>query len=320
MSTFADLYGDLLNIGGQDSTGDALTIAKNSLNRAYRRVLALSGQASSHREFSLTIASSTSQYGLGPYVKRVLNIDDPNNNRRVEQITKGDYDTLYPGTTSTGDPRDYYILGVFGVNAQPSSASTLSFTSSSATDNGKIRVNGFVSGVYTSEQITLNGTTAVVTSNSYTSVERVTKLQEDSTIHAGNVTATSNSGGVTVVVIPFHIDSPSHLWVEFYPIPDSAITYTVRAEMNKPNMVNDDDWPDIDEDFHDTILYLAAGEALAVFGQEGLGQRLEQRGEEQIDALLGTRVSRNLVRQFVDVTTSSPTSPPRPLISGIDVN
>ena len=50
MSTFADLYGDLLNIGGQDSTGEALPIAMNSLNRASRRVLALSGHPSSPQD------------------------------------------------------------------------------------------------------------------------------------------------------------------------------------------------------------------------------------------------------------------------------
>ena len=119
MSTFADLYGDLLNLGGQDSTGDALSISKRGVNRAYRRILSLSGQVSSQREFTLTSVSGTSQYGLGPYVKRILNIDDPTNNRQVEQITKGDYDALYPGTTTSGDPRSYYILGSFGVNAQP---------------------------------------------------------------------------------------------------------------------------------------------------------------------------------------------------------
>ena len=319
MSTFADLYGDLLNLGGQDSTGDALSISKRGVNRAYRRILSLSGQVSSQREFTLTSVSGTSQYGLGPYVKRILNIDDPTNNRQVEQITKGDYAALYPGTTTSGDPRNYYILGSFGVNAQPSSASALSFASDATSDNGSIRINGFVSGVYTTEEVTLNGTSAVASSNSYTTVERITKIQEDTTNHAGTVTVTSNSAAVTVVKIPFHMDSPTHLWVEFYPKPDAAITYTVRAEMNKPNLINDGDWPDIDEDFHDAILYLAAGEVLPVFGQEVLGARLMQKGEDQIDALLGTRVSRNLVRQFVNVTTSASITPTRPLISGVDI-
>jgi hypothetical protein len=319
MSTFADLYGDLLNLGGQDSTGDALSISKRGINRAYRRILSLSGQVSSQREFALASVSGISQYGLGPYVKRILNIDDPSNTRQVGQITKADYDGLYPGTTTSGDPRNYYILGSFGVNAQPSSASALAFVSDASSDTGKIRINGFVSGVYTTEQITLNGTVAVASTKSYTTVERITKLQETTTVHTGTVTVTSNSGGVTVVKLPFHMDSPTHLWVEFYPKPDSVITYTVRAEMNKPSLVNDGDWPDIDEDFHDAILYLAAGEVLPVFGQEGLGARLTEKGEDQIDALLGTRVSRNLVRQFVDVTTSSSITPTRPLISGVDI-
>ena len=319
MSTFGDLYGDLLNLGGQDATGDALTMTKNAVNRAYRRVLSLSGQVSSQREFSLTSAASTSQYGLGPYIKRILNIDDPNNNRQVDQITKADFDALYPGNTTTGDPREYYILGTYGVNAQPSSASTLSFTSNAATDTGLIRISGFVSGVYTSEQITLNGTSAVVTSASFTTVERVVKLQQSTTVHIGTVTATSNSGAVTVVVIPYHLDSPSHLWLEFYPICDGVITYTIRAEMNKPPLVEADDWPDIDEDFHDAILGLAAGEVLPPFGSEQTGHRMLEQGEDQLKALLGTRVSRNLVRQFVDVTTNSNVYPRRPLVKGIDI-
>lgn len=425
MSTFVDLYTDLLNIGGQDATGDALAMAKGSLNRAYRRVLALSGQASSTREFNVTtvagvaatVTSSNtenftitgssndafsvavnggptvaitltagtrtaaqiarninddgpgglsasvssgavvltsdlptsegsiqivavsndaytilgftaatttgtggSKYGLGPYVKRVLNIDDRDNNRQVFPITKADYDGQYPGSTTTGDPRKYYILGVFGVNAQPTSASALSFTSDASTDTGTIRVTGFVSGVYTHESITLNGTSAVVTTNSYATVERITKLQSDTTVHIGTVTATSNSASVTVVVIPFHMDSPSHLWLEFYPISSQARYYTVRAEMNKPNLINDADWPDIDEDFHNAILYLAAGEVLPAFGNEGLAARMFEDGKDEIEALLGKRVSRNIIRQFIDVTTSAGTGPQRPLIAGIDIN
>tara|TARA_Y100001951_G_scaffold88955_1_gene80926 strand:- start:2231 stop:3193 length:963 start_codon:yes stop_codon:yes gene_type:complete len=320
MSTFVDLYTDLLNLGGQDATGEALQMAKTAVNRAYRRVLGLSGQVSSQREFSLSVASGTSQYGCGPYVKRILNIDDGTNDRQVTQITKGDYDGLYPGTSATGDPRYYYILGSFGVNAQPSSASTLSFTSNDNDDNGTVRVSGFVSGVYTHESITLNGTSAVATSNSYTTVERVTKLQADTTTHDGTVTATSNSGAVTVVVIPYHMDSPTHLWVEFYPTPDSSLTYTIRAEMNKPNMINDGDWPDIDEDFHNAILYIAAGEVLPAFGNESLGARMLEEGKDELDALLGTRVSRNILRQFVDVTTNVGVGPQRPLVQGIDIN
>jgi hypothetical protein len=320
MSTFVDLYTDLLNLGGQDATGDALVMAKNAINRAYRRTLSLSGQASSQREFSLTTVASTSQYGLGPYIKRILNVDDGANDRQVDQITKADYDGLYPGTTSGGDPLKYYILGVYGVNAQPSSASALEFKSDAATDTGTIRVSGFVGGVYSHESITLNGTTGVSTTKSYTTVERITKLQSATTIHIGTVTATSNSAAVTVIVLPYHLDSASHVWVEFYPQPNLARTYTIRAEMNKPPLINDADWPDIDEDFHDAILYLAAGEALPAFGNEGLAARMMEDGKDEIEALAGTRVSRNIIRQFVDVTTSANFNPQRPLIKGIDIN
>ena len=320
MSTFVDLYTDLLNLGGQDATGDALVMAKNAINRAYRRTLSLSGQVSSQREFSITTVASTSQYGLGPYIKRVLNIDDGANNRQIPPITKADYDGLYPGTTSSGDPSKYYLLGVYGANAQPSSASALEFKSDNSLDTGTVRVTGFVGGVYSHETITLNGATGVSTTKSYTSLERITKLQATTTVHTGTITATSNSAAVTVVVIPFHMDSASHLWLEFHPNPSTVRTYTIRAEMNKPNMINDADWPDIDEDFHDAILYLAAGEALPAFGSEGLGSRMLEEGKDEIEALAGTRVSRNIVRQFIDVTTSAGVGPQRPLISGIDVN
>ena len=320
MSTFVDLYTDLLNLGGQDATGDALVMAKNAINRAYRRTLSLSGQVSSQREFSITTVVNTSQYGLGPYIKRILNIDDGANDRQVKQITKGDYDGLYPGTSSTGDPFNYYILGVYGVNAQPSSASVLAFVSDLGADNGKIRVSGFVGGVYSHESVTLNGTSTVNTTKSYTTVERITKLQATTTTHTGTVTVKSNSNAVTVAVIPYHLDSASHIWIEFHPKPDTIRTYTVRAEMNKPNMINDADWPDIDEDFHDAILYLAAGEALPAFGNEGLAARMMEDGKDEIEALAGTRVSRNIIRQFVDVTTSAGVGPQRPLISGIDIS
>ena len=79
------------------------------------------------------------------------------------------------------------------------------------------------------EKNDMNGTTSVTTTQTFSSVERIVKTYDDGvSSYSGTVTVKDSSAN-TIAVIPTWVDSPSYLWIEFYPIPDSAITYTVRA-------------------------------------------------------------------------------------------
>lgn len=320
---YRDIKEDVLNLCGQDDTGDFSTMVGAAINRAYRRVLARTDQDSERREFTLASVSGTSQYGMPLGVKSVLNIDDPTNQRRIYDISSREFDSLYPGNTNTGDPWKAYPLGTYGVQRQPASAAVVTLVSSSAADTGsnyKLRVDGFTSaGVQTTEEVTLTGTTPVNTTNSYNTLERIVKVTPRSgSGFNGNVTLTDASAN-TLSVIPVWYESPSYLWYEFYPIPDSVITYTVRAIMRKHDLVYDSDWPDIDEDFHDLLVWGACAEVMASAGKNEQGLQMEQKFSDRVDELLGYqgRIRRNKTRTFSNITTD-PQIPRRPLIPNVD--
>ncbi len=320
--TFNDIVSQVLDLSSQKSGGDYETMVKNAVNRAYRRVLQRVDQDNQYREFSLTSAASTSKYGMPLYVKKVLNIEDATNNKRVELISSSEYDVSYPGTSTSGPPDTCYVLGRYGTQAQPSSAGTIQVVSSNAADDGanfKLRVTGFVSSQLQTEQITLDGTTAATSSNSYDAngLERLVKEAASGSSFTG--TLTISDGTTTFATIPPSWTSPTYLWIEFHPIPSSAITYTVRAIMHKPDLINDGDWPELDEDFHNMLIWGASAEVLPVVGKSTMGDKMAQRFENGINEMSDYQQMRpNRVRVFSDVT-SSPSLPRRPLIPGVDI-
>ena len=133
----------------------------------------------------------------------------------------------------------------------------------------------------------------------------------------GTITVKDASGN-TMASIPPTFKSPTHLWVEFYPIPDGVITYTVRCEMRKPDLVEDEDWPEIDEDFHNIIVWGAAADVLPNVGKGNQADRLRRDYEEGLmEALNAQGDHPGRIRTFADLDVDSK-YPRRPLVKGVD--
>ena len=319
MSTFARIYTDLLNLGSQPTgAGDAQTMCKQAINRVYRRIGSLTGQDTRRREFTFASVASTSKYGLPLYVREILNMEESTNTRRLIPISPSQFDEKYVASTQTGDPTHYYNFGDFGVQRQPASALTLVFSSSNANDTGKMRVTGLNgSTVLVSELVTLNGTSNVTTTNSYATVIRIVKQTATLANINGNVTITDGTN--TLAVIPFWVDAPTYQWIEFFPIPDSAITYTVRALAYLPDLINNEDWPEIDEDYHDLLLYGAGVEVLPSFGKADVAVLFKKMYDDMLKRYLGevAKDQPNVIKVFHEVQLG-PILPARPLIPGVD--
>mgnify|MGYP003147540484 CR=1 FL=1 len=323
MATYKSIQTDVLNLMGGDTSGDDKTMVKASINRAYRRCLEEADLDHEHREFSLTTVASTSQYGMPLYVREVLNIEDDNNDRTIFSISALEYDTSYPGQGGDGgDPTRAYRFGTRGVEKQISTAETVRIESSSASDAGgnfKVRVTGFdASDRMLTETLQMNGTSAVTSTNTYASIERVTKLAATGSSWTGYLSLKGTTSGTTFAIIPLLWDSPDYQWWEFYPTPDTARTYVVRANMRKPDLLNDEDWPEMDTEFHSLLIWGAFAEIGPAIGKSNLSDRLERRFENGLSRLAsGTQTEPNRVRVFADVQTVA-NIPARPLIPGID--
>lgn len=318
---YREIIDDVLDLSSQSGGDDFEDMVKAAINRTYRRMLDLINQDNERREFSLTTVANTSKYGMPLYVKHVINIEDATNNRRIYDISTSEFDATYPGTSEAGDPRKAYRLGTYGVQAQPSSAGTVQIVSSSNSDLGanyNVRVTGFVSDVLRTETIELNGTTAKAGLLSFAAngIERVVKRAAAGVSWSGYLTL--SDGTTTFATLPIWWDSPSYLWYEFWPTPDAARTYTVRAIMRKPDLLNDEDWPEIDEDFHNVIVWGAAAEVLPSIGKQGHSDRFRLDYETGLGEFEGSQqVEHNRTRVFADVTTE-PNVSMRPRIKGVD--
>jgi hypothetical protein len=261
MSDFRDIKDAVLTFCGQGTGGTFEALVDISVNGVYRRVL--NSGVVPHEERVFTKASVATQATLGfpLYVRKIRSIVDPTTPRFVWTTTPKQFDIDDPGSTDSGTPLQSFPVGVRGVEKYPASNGLLSLVSDDTGDAGanyKVRVTGWnTSGVLISENVTMNGTASVNTVKSYSAtlgVERVTKIPASGVSFAGNVTV-KDSGANTIAVIPVHWMSPDYQWVQFDPIPATAITYNIRAEMRKPPLVNDGDWPEFDQEYHNMLVY-----------------------------------------------------------------
>ena len=321
---FAEMVEQVLDLSGSDSGDDFEDMVKASLNRVYRHMLTTVDADQERREFSFSLAANTRQAGLPLLVKQVLNIDDATNLRRIYDISAREFDVLHPGTTTTGDPDKAYPIGEFGVQAQPASAELVRIKSSSTSDAGanfKVRVTGEVSGVLATETIQLNGTTNVNSTNTYDAsrLERVTKVAASGSSWSGYLTLSGATSGTTFAEIPVWFGSPTYLWYEFWPQPTAIRAYTIRAIMRKPDLLNDEDWPEITDEFHNVLVWGAAAECMPSMGKlQHAGQMSRQYNEglRRYKSATGMRQP-NRIRVMADHTTGRDQLT-RPLVQGVD--
>ena len=328
MSTFREILTDVLAYSGQAKGGAFETLVKDQVNFAYRRVLDSGKVPHEHREFSLTSVASTSKYGLPLYVRKVLNIEDPTTPRFVFMNTARDFDKRNPGSTDSSTPASAYPFGVRGVQKYPAGDGVLALTSDSGDDAGsdfKVRITGFnTSGVLVTELVNMNGTNSVNTTTSWDSelgIERVTKVPATGFTFTGNVTV-KDAAANTISVIPVWWDSPDYQWIEFDPIPAAAITYNIRCEMRKPPLVNDSDWPEFNQDFHDLLIWGVTADLLPTLGKSGVADRHRATFEARMSEFTGDNNSQPAslyvfgnVQNRVQVRNR----PLAPYIQGVDV-
>jgi hypothetical protein len=328
MSTFREILTDVLAYSGQAKGGTFENLVKDQVNFVYRRVLDSGKVPHEHREFSLTSVAETSKYGLPMYVRKVLNIEDPTTPRFVFMSTAREFDKRNPGSTDSSTPASAYPYGVRGVQKYPSANGVLAVESDSTADAGvnfKLRITGFnSSGILVTELVTMNGTTAVNTTTSWDStlgIERVTKVPATGFTFTGNVTV-KDAAANTISVIPVWWDSPDYQWIEFDPIPAAAITYNIRCEMRKPPLVNDSDWPEFNQDFHDLLIWGVTADLLPTLGKSGVADRHRATFEARMSEFTGDNNSQPAslyVFGNVQNRVQIRNRPLAPYIQGVDI-
>ena len=302
----SDINSAVVDLIASDSSGKIKLSTEEKSSESKIEIESVSNNAYTVLGFSVgtTRGSGGSKYGLPLYARTDLNIDDPSNDRSIEEITSRTFDKSFPGNTDTGDPFNYYNLGKFGVQVQPTSDSTITIVSSSTSDTSNffVTITGFdTSDVFVREKLSVNGTSNVTSTVSFSRIERVVKTTSTGYTFSGNITV-KDSNSTTLSVIPIWVDSPEYVWIEFYPTPDTSRRYILRASAWKPDLVKDEDWPDIDDYFHNLILYGAGIEVLPSFGKDDTALLYRQMYNERISEYRsGVKRDPNLTQTFADI-------------------
>lgn len=209
-----------------------------------------------HLETEIFFSSVANQrkYYLPIEFNKILSVLDLTNNRELYILSEAQLESFDPDRSESGTPSHFSIFGYSWVKAQPTSASAVSIVSSSTSDTvEKVRINGKVNGVEDTEILTLNGTTTVTGTKSFTEIFSIVKASTT----VGKITATSNSGAVTLTEIaPGELHSeyqPLDLW----PLADGAFSYRVRGHRRPRKMINDQDFPDLPSSYHEAVLVSA---------------------------------------------------------------
>jgi hypothetical protein len=173
----------------------------------------------------------------------------------LDQWSVYQVDNAAPARDQEGSIYAYAQCEQAWVKAQPSSASVVTVVSTSASDTVvKVRINGIVAGVQDTELLTLTGTTPLAGSKSFTSINSVVK----DSVSAGKITATTNSGAITLVEIPASVKGRAFNKIQLYQTPADSVTSLRFRGYRKPfKMVNNEDFPELPELWHEAVLIQA---------------------------------------------------------------
>lgn len=145
---------------------------------------------------------------------------------------------------------DYQSTTVFYLNEPYEGASNAAATLTIGDVGQKASVLGYVSGQLQEEEVQLLGSTAVATTKSFTSIVKISKSDKTH----GYITATSNTAGVTNVILdPGETDIDIQT-VKLYPIPTKTETINFECYIRHPNLYRPTDSPLFPSEFHNLLV------------------------------------------------------------------
>lgn len=192
--------------------------------------------------------------------------------------------------TAEAVPERYRMWGEDMVSDIVRTASNIGFVSSSSSDTSQsMTVFGTVAEYPHYENIALNGTTTVSTTNLFTAVERVVK--DGSTL--GRITVSSIVDSKTLAVIPMGDTTAGVLYkkIQIYPLPDTEFPINIQYYKDPYRLVNDYDVHELGQDFDEAIIMLCVAK-LKYENSQTEGDRWYELHQDEIRNLRKTNVDK----------------------------
>ena len=224
-------------------------------------------------------------YYIDAGFNRVLHVLDEDNNRILDEISEREILTADPDLSSSGTSDFYSLTGIAEVQAQFDGASKITVVSSSASDTTQtVRIRGKVSGVETTEAISLNGTTSVDSTNTYDADQDI--LARLSTACVGKITVTDTEDSGTLAIIPAGFYRHPMIKLSLYPTPsDDDVTYKALVYRNPFYLTDEQDIPDLPHGWEDLVLSGVMVEAYTYAYEFDIAEKAEIRFQRDISAL-----------------------------------
>ncbi len=198
------------------------------------------------RKTTFTTVASQETYFLDEEIDRIAVLRQTESDVKLTYVPDQLFYKLVPDpSNSTGNPQYYRLWEEVGVFTQLSSNDTVYVKSTSANDGSAFKVvivGRDTNGLVVSEELTLNGTTAVTSSTTFSYIMQVSKSAKTT----GTVTLYQTTGDVVLARIAPEESAPRHKKIGLYPIPSSAITMYVEYFERPRLLVNDADVPQVD--------------------------------------------------------------------------
>lgn len=262
------------------------------------------------RSYNLSVSSGIRDYSLRYDLEDIIKIWDVTHGSEIvaqdirDHIRFNAVNLEVTGNVQTGNPSTYIDIGSKSCSALLSISDQVQVLSSSASDVTPmvIRITGEVSGIAVSENLTLTGTSAVTSSNTFDSGSELTitagtsdgSLQDlVGVVTVREKTTTSN---VLAKLAP-NERAPYFKWVRLSPMPASALTAQVWYKKRWMPLVNNNDAPLIP--CANEIVEGVIADALWEDGQETSAQAQESKFTNVVKELWFARRPRNLITQIV---------------------
>ena len=233
------------NIGGevQDTSTTFATIIGRFINRRYFQILRATNWKNIKPDYSFATVSGTQNYALPDDFGKEIACTDVTNKLGLAKNDLEELYRLYPEALTAAGSAERYAIYTDVVKAQPTSASVLAIVSSSASDTAiTVHIKGIANSVEVYESVTLTGTSAVNSANSYTSIKSISK----SAASVGYVTITSNSAAVTNALIPRETLETRYKLIRLHYVPSSVATISLPYIIKPMPLSQTYDYPLLD--------------------------------------------------------------------------
>ena len=276
----------------------------------YDRILRAFPWDELNRSYNLSVTSGTRDYALRYDLESIIKMWDSTHGCEITAYDIRDHirfnaiNLEVSGNVQTGNPDQYIDIGSKSVSALLSIADQVQVLSTSASDVSPmvIRISGEVSGILVSESLTLTGTSAVTSTNTFDAGAELTVSAGTSsgTLQdlAGVVTVREKTTTSNVLAkLAANERAPYYKWIRLSPTPSSSITTQVWYKRRWYPLTNDNDVPLIP--CANELVEGIVADALWEDGQEIAAQAQESKFNNSVKELWISRRPRNLITQIV---------------------